>query len=390
MLGKESYGEYGIIISTITLVNSLAGFGAGLTTTKYVSELRAKDQERTGNIIGLTALLTWVGGTICAALFYISAPWLAKTVLAASNLTDSLRISSVCVLLGVVNGAQTAALYGFEAFKTNAKIAVVSGVIQVGLTLIGCWQAGLLGIMVGSTIGLAVNTVLNWNALRIEKKQYRIRTNVLKLFKEWRVLVSFTLPAFLGGITIVPAFWGCNAMLANQENGYIELGILNAANQWFSAVQFLPSVFGMTILPVLSERYGAGESAKTIALTFKMIRIAAYIIIPVVIVLTLFGGLIMRGYGYSDNHSFWTFAFTIATAGMISVCVPLSQIFVVRGALWEALGINLIWCAVLLACTNATLQWGALGLAASRLVAYGFYYAFLWKRFVSHNRMESR
>src|SRR5216683_7526188 len=46
-LGKEGFGQFGIIRGTVEMFGIFAGFGLGLTATKYVAELRQTDRQRT-------------------------------------------------------------------------------------------------------------------------------------------------------------------------------------------------------------------------------------------------------------------------------------------------------------------------------------------------------
>ena len=39
-LGKESFGEFGVLQTTVGMFAVFAGFGMGLTATKHVAELR--------------------------------------------------------------------------------------------------------------------------------------------------------------------------------------------------------------------------------------------------------------------------------------------------------------------------------------------------------------
>lgn len=57
LLGKVGFGELGMIRSTIEMFVVYAGFGLGLTATKYVAELRDLNKERAGKMIGMLRLL---------------------------------------------------------------------------------------------------------------------------------------------------------------------------------------------------------------------------------------------------------------------------------------------------------------------------------------------
>lgn len=57
-MGKQIYGEFGVIQSTITMFQTFAGFGLGVTATRYVAEFKTKDPGRAGRIIQLTNLVS--------------------------------------------------------------------------------------------------------------------------------------------------------------------------------------------------------------------------------------------------------------------------------------------------------------------------------------------
>ena len=65
LLGKVGFGELGMINSTVGMFGVFAGLGLGLTATKYIAELRLRDPERAGRILGLSYLMAMVSGGLC-------------------------------------------------------------------------------------------------------------------------------------------------------------------------------------------------------------------------------------------------------------------------------------------------------------------------------------
>jgi O-antigen/teichoic acid export membrane protein len=60
VLGKASYGELGMVQTTIGMFGTLAGFGMGTTAAKFVAEFRTTDPMKAGKIISLSSLISWV------------------------------------------------------------------------------------------------------------------------------------------------------------------------------------------------------------------------------------------------------------------------------------------------------------------------------------------
>ena len=371
ILGRRGFGEYGIIFSTVLLINSLAGLGIGVTATKYIAEFRQTDPARAGRIVGMSTILTLFSSGLYALGLLAFAPWLAEKTLAAPQLTGLLRLSTICAILGVFSGVQASALAGFEAFKSTAIVGLLAGCLQAVLAVIGCWVAGLPGVILGMTLSYAVATFGNHFLLRREMRRFGIQVNWGKSLDEWRILRQFSIPAFLGTAMVAPVFWVCTAMLANQPNGYDELGIFNAANQWYTAVLFLPGVLGTAILPVLSERHGAGDTLATLRVMKGMMKLTAVIVVPIVVIVCLFSKMIMAGYGASFVSGHWTLALTAVTAGLLAVVAPVGQVIAASGRMWTGFLMNAGWAFILIAGSATMSHWGANGIAGGRLLAYG-------------------
>jgi len=148
-LGKTGFGEYGIIQSTIGLFGAFAGFGMGVTATKYIAEFREKHPRRAGRIMGLTGVFTVFTGGIMSFGLFLFAPLLSAHALAAPHLSGTLRIGALFLFLTTLNGAQQGALAGFEAFKSIAIVNFLVGVLSLPLIIGGVyWGAykGLCGV----------------------------------------------------------------------------------------------------------------------------------------------------------------------------------------------------------------------------------------------------
>lgn len=373
ILGQTHFGEYGVINSTSAMLSAVAGLGVGATATKYVAELRNTDKERAGKIIALSRLVTWISGTIYGIIFVVLASWLAENTLAAPHLANILRISSISVALGVINGAQQCSLAGFEAFKATAFINIGCGLIQSIAVCAGAYYGGVQGAIISMAFSTGVMVVATWLVLRNEMERYCIKNWWHGAWVEWPVLVKFSLPAFLTTMIVGPVFWGCSAMLANQPGGYNELGIFNAANQWYAAVLFLPGLFTTAALPVLAERYGVDKGASNQRIMIGLMLATAVVVIPLVLILSLFSKLIMHGYGETFENGYYTFILSVLAAGVHAIVTPCWYVMMARDRMWTCFIMNFGFSLVFICGTLGLIGYGAVGLAGSRLIAYAFH-----------------
>jgi O-antigen/teichoic acid export membrane protein len=370
LLGKEGFGEYGIIQSTISMFGMFAGFGLGLTATKYVAEFRQSDPAKAGRILGISTLVVSVSGTfLCIALLTFS-PWLASRTLAAPQLAGPLRIGALLMLITAFNGAQTGALMGLEAFKVIARVNLYAGLLTLPFVVTGVVFLGLEGALWGLVAGAVVNWVLNHLVLRRETIRAGIPLTFKDCLRERQVVWAFSLPAVLSSMLAAPVNWVCNTLLVNQPNGYAEMGIVNAANQWFSALLFLPGVLARYTIPVLSERLGSEDRTACRKILRYSTGLNAAVVIPLVLVGCLASRYIMAIYGpgFSDH---WAVAVAaLLTAAVLAIQMPMGQMTAASGRMWMETCMNLGWALLFCGATWLWVSYGALGLTSARLVAY--------------------
>src|SRR6266480_5058102 len=110
LLGREQFGQYGMVQSTVGMFGVFAGMGLGLTATKYVAELRVINPERAGRIIALSTAVALATATTAVVALFAVAPWLAASTLNAPHLSAVLRIATGVLFLNALNGTQTGTL----------------------------------------------------------------------------------------------------------------------------------------------------------------------------------------------------------------------------------------------------------------------------------------
>jgi O-antigen/teichoic acid export membrane protein len=344
--------------------------GLGLTATKYVAEFREKDPAKAGRIIALSNRVAVASGGLMTLGLLITAPWLATHTLAAPHLSGLLQAGALLLLLGAVNGAQTGALSGFEAFRTIANVNLWAGIAAFPLMVGGAKLAGLNGALWGLVASTAINWVLNHLALKREVARAGVPLALSGCRQEFPILWNYSFPALLGSIVVGPVTWACNAVLVNQPNGYAEMGVFNAANQWFNALMFLPGVLGQAVLPMLSERLGYDDKVRSNRILTSSIKLNAVVVFPMVLMGCLFSPFIMSIYGAGFRDAWPTLAVALLTAGLLAVQAPVGAVVQASGRMWLAASMNLGWGFAFFISTLLLVRYGSVGLSTARGIAY--------------------
>ena len=372
MLGKTGYGELGMIQSTVGMFGVFAGFGLGLTATKHVAEFRRSDPARAGRIIGISGLFAMVTGGLMALGLFIFAPWLAEHTINAPHLAGVLRIGALILFINALNGAQTGALAGFEAFRTIAYVNLFVGLISFPILVGGTYFGGLTGAVWALTVNLCFNWLLNHVALRKEARQYKVPFTFRNCSRELPVLWRFSLPAVIAGFMLTPITWLCNAILVNQPTGYGEMGILNAAYQWRTLLMFIPSIILQVSLPVMSEinsRYALSTAfGKTLDLTQTVILAVT---LPIGTALMYFVDFIMGIYGVEFSTGSTVLIGVISGTLIASIGAATGPALQAKGKIWLGVLFNLTYGIVLLGIVLLCVQhWGAASIAYGSAASY--------------------
>lgn len=373
MLGAESYGEFGMIRSTIGVFGVFAGFGLGLTTTKYVAEFRERNKARAGRVLALSLLVAVMSSGLMSLLLLILAPWLAENTLAAPHLVPYLRLGGLLLFFSAMNGAETGSLAGFEDFKAIATVNFWAGVANFPL-MIGCtYFWGLAGALVSLTTGMALNLGLNVWMVRHVAKRHSIIYDFQHCFEELNVLWKFSLPAALTGALVGPVTWITNTMLVKQPLGYVELGIFTAADQWRTALMFIPRILTSVFLPIFSDLNARAAYEDDSALDRTILRgqlVMGISVLPIGTLMVAFRQPIWRLYGSGYENGEIAFTGTVCAAMIASVVAIIGPVVQAKDDAWFGFLINAVHGVTLLLTALFLVNFGASGLALSYVIAY--------------------
>lgn len=370
MLGKIGFGELGIIQSTLLNLSVFTSHGLGLTAIKYVSELRSSDPARAGRILTLSGVVACGAGAFLSLALMLSASWFATHVLAAPHLALLLRIGSVLVFFAAMNGAQNGALAGFEAFRKIAQVNLFSGLLNFPCVVAGAWFYGVDGAVYGLVASSAAGWLITHRALRIEARRANVHFTFHGMWSELPVLRGYSLPALLSSVVYGPVGWACSVMLVNQPDGYPQMAVFNATNQWFAMVMFMPALVSQVVLPMLSEAVSNDDPDSSKKILTMAVRTNTAVVVPLVLAASLASPWILGLYGKGYTEYWPTFVLSMITAGVLALVSPWLEVLNAGNVQWAMFGLNVAWGTVSLALMPFLVGWGALGLVSARFMAF--------------------
>lgn len=366
ILGVDRNGEYSVIISTVLIFSTFSGLGLGVTATRFISEYKNTDKKKCSRIIGMTNIMGLGSSFFMAILLVLVAPWLAREQLNAQHLSFGLMLASVMVVINTINTIQISTLSGFEDFKVMAKLSIIQAIITFPVNIIFVYYLNVIGLIWANIVVSSIMIILYGLENHKMRKEHDICIDIRGVSKETTILWNFSLPSMLSSVMVGLAIWVGNTFITATANGYFELGIFNAANQWRTILTFLPSAVGGVILPLIISNKG-NDSLDRINMLFGWVIVNCFII-PILAVPELIAWLYGGNYsGHTLNVSLLLIALTCS---FLSFVDGIARNLVRNNLMWLGFLNNLFWGAIFLGLIWYLRSWGSIGITMSYLIAY--------------------
>ncbi len=354
LLGKDLYGEYGVVKSTMLYVAGFATFGLGLTSTKYIANYYQDKSQYLRILIRDSMQITLAFSGFIALLLTIFAHTLA-VYLHEEGLTLAFRLLGIIIIAKACITTQNGILAGVKRFKTIAQNSMLSGILMLILSSALTYFLGLMGAFTSLLVSQLFNAFINQISL------HKILTDVAGTEPADRTcfksdLIRFSFPIALQESSFTICHW-LGIMILTRLSSAGEVGLYTAAGQWNAIILFIPNLLINVVLSYLSGSVNnQNEHKKTIQ---RMLAINfGCTLIPFLIVYVL-AGFISSLYG--PTFADLTPVLRILTLTTIFECC--SQVFrsefIARGITWAVFYIRFFRDVFIVIALYETLIWTA-------------------------------
>lgn len=293
LLGKDIYGEYGMVKTTMFHIAAFSTFGLSYTSTKFISEYTTRDNSYLKSITSASISITLIASFTLSVLMFCYADLLASFI-HAPQLKMAFRYLSVITILRALSTVGSGLLAGFKSFKSLGVNNIISGLTMLLMAIPATYFYGLQGSLLSLCLSQFILAFLNMS------KVYHMVEALENQTKDsfYRRLFTFSIPVELQELSYAICNWGASLLITRYAS-LGELGVYTACSQWYAIVLFLPSLLQNVVLSYLS---GAVGDKKTNNDMFKNMLKINFIcaVIPFVVVTSL-SSLITSFYGDTFN-----------------------------------------------------------------------------------------
>lgn len=292
MLGRDMYGQYGYVKTTMLTVSGVVTFGLGITSTRYVARMIESDPDHIKELIRDAQRITIAFSGTLGTILFITAPWVAK-YLDGIEFSSALRMLACLIVIRAIITTQNGILSGLKKFDSVARNNIASGLLMIVTCVPLTYIFNLNGALVALLLSQVTNCMLNYFSIREQTKAYHNYIAKNKYIKE---LLKFSFPVALQDFSYT-LFGILEISLLAKLSTIGEVGLYTASAQWNAVVLMIPSLLGNIILSYLS---GTAESDNKHNHIFNMMLMANFIctIIPFFIVVVA-SDIIVSMYGPS-------------------------------------------------------------------------------------------
>jgi len=371
-LGKEAYGEYGMIKNTLVQIAIFSTLGLGYTGTRYIASAISEDVDLVKRYVKIIYQLSFIASFILAVCTFCFSQEIANYI-DAPETSFAFRLTAFIVIANAVNTAQIGILSGFKAFKTIANNNVLGGVVTFVLSVLLTYFYSLDGALIALLISMMFNAFINMLSIKTAVKAYpsTIVDDTKGLYKD---LISFSIPVALQESLYSVVGWAMSLLLIKMAN-YGELGLYTAAAQWSSIVLFVPGVLKNVILSHFSS------SPNHFIMRKRMLLINFFATFVPFLIISACSSFVSRFYG--QTFATLPLVLIISCAGSIfsSISSVIIYEFIAKKKTWFVFFARFIRDLSILGLSYLLLSHsgisGAVAISSSSVVVYALFMVFL-------------
>jgi O-antigen/teichoic acid export membrane protein len=259
LLGREQFGVFATVQTTVITLAGVAQLATGYTATRFLAEFRDVDQARAARILRICARFAQASASLACVVLLATADVVAVRVLEIPDVAPALRLGAIVVLFTVYNAYQIGALAGLDGFRPLGIAGVISGASYLALCTLGAVASGLVGALAGMALTGLLQCVLLYYLLRRRVSRVGLPAPSGSFWCERRVLTGFALPASLAGLSSMGTVWYTGVFLIRQDGGLTEMALYSAANNFKVLILFLPNMINAVALSLLNNQRGLGR-----------------------------------------------------------------------------------------------------------------------------------
>ncbi len=336
-LGKDLYGEYGVVKTTMMYSATFATFGLGITSTKFLSEYLQQKKEYALSIMRDSLRITLIFSVFIAIIILLIAPMLSH-YLKRPALTLAFQMLSGIIIFKALVTTQQGILAGLHAFRTAGINNILAGISMLVLSTPLTYFFGLRGALGALMASQIIACALNYFSIRRCRRLLLAGTEQ-KERSFARDLIAFSFPIALQESSFTLCSW-FGILILTRYSTVGDVGIFTAALQWNVIIMLIPTLLSNVVLAHLSGTTHDGISHRTTMQRMLIVNVVCSVV-PFVIIYPLSGYISML-YGSDFNAMSAVLRILLIDALLFSITTVFKSEYIAQGHNWLLFSVRAI------------------------------------------------
>ncbi len=374
LISRPDFGVFTIVASTVAVGAGIGELGQTATLQKFLPHYAIREPKSIGDVVDTIFAIALCCLLALAAILILSSHLVALSLYGDASLVNYLRVAAVIMAASGLFNVLSGILAGLQQFARYSTAQLVRSCVLLILGVAGAAAFSLKGVLAAQVIG---SLAMAWFAGRLASGTLHgiFGTRLMPRFDRrfLGMVTGFSLPVFLSGALVLPAYWLAMARLSHSF-GVQEVAEFGIAFGVMQFVILIPNVTSMTAMSFLSESHARSDATFGFLSNLNLRVAWGLALIAAVFLAFTTPQLLHIAFGgkYSDIHSLLLFMMMAGLA--MAVCASIGSVIASTGKMWQALVLNMLWLALFAAFVLILVpRFASRGLALSYFGSYAIF-----------------
>ncbi|EHO41848.1 polysaccharide biosynthesis protein [Caldithrix abyssi DSM 13497] len=337
-LGRDLFGQYTMVRSTISLASNFITGALGLTATKHVAEGEYKDPQNFLIKILAVFSINFIFNFIFSLILILFSDQIINSFfLGELTLKNALFVGALLLFTSTNAYLAQSILVGLERFKIIAIINLVVSILFFPIILILIKYGKVIGTLSGVTLYFLFDLIFKVYFLKTKILSQFYTINKESFLAHLKKLSSFSLPLVLSLFFSSGSFWYSKVFILNRSNRFAEIAIFDAAYQWLTIIMLITGATTSVALPMLSKAVGQKNKFELTKIFNINLIINIIISATIALIIIIFSPYIMRLYGESFVEGSDILSILAITSIFFSISSILNKYMISHNKVWHVL-----------------------------------------------------
>lgn len=313
LLGTDGMGVSGLYNSTISLIQSISGFGIGTSAVKNIAAANSNnDVRKVSKVLIILRKLVWITGFLGAIFTLMFSKWISQLTFGSEAYELGFKWLSISFLFNQISAGQRAALQGLRKIKMLASANLFGAFLGLILTAPLYYFYRIDGIVPAIVLTSIVSMIVSWfYARKIDVEKIDVDKELF--VSESKEIISMGVMLSLSGFVAILSSYILRIFIG-KFGSFSDVGLYTAGfNLVEGYVGIVFTAMSSDYYPRLSEVHDDLDKLKETVT--QQAEIAIIILTPIIVGFLLFSTVVINIL-YSRQFLPVTLMVAIAILGM--------------------------------------------------------------------------